>query len=102
MRFRELWKRKHESGQWLEIEAEAMSNQSDFSALNASGIILSSMVNKQKEFSENGKAGIDANAGMSSKCRSCFTCEEFLFIYHCCVRSSIMVDPRTWLLNNFS
>ncbi|KAH9764311.1 COP1-interacting protein-like protein [Citrus sinensis] len=62
VRFRELWKRKHESGQWLEIEAEAMSNQSDFSALNASGIILSSMVNKQKEFSENGKAGIDANA----------------------------------------
>ncbi|KAL9410903.1 hypothetical protein AB3S75_044639 [Citrus x aurantiifolia] len=61
VRFRELWKRKHESGQWLEIEAEAMSNQSDFSALNASGIILSSMVNKQKEFSENGKAGIDAN-----------------------------------------
>lgn len=62
VRFRELWKRKHETGQWLEIETEAISNQSDFSAFNASGIILSSMANKQKEFSENGKAGIDANA----------------------------------------
>ncbi|KAL5851777.1 hypothetical protein ACOSQ3_006895 [Xanthoceras sorbifolium] len=61
VRFVELWKRKHETGQWLEIEeAEAMSSQADFAAINASGIILSSVVNKQKESNEasenNGKA----------------------------------------------
>ncbi|RWW81576.1 hypothetical protein BHE74_00010026, partial [Ensete ventricosum] len=36
-----LWKKKHETGQWLEVEvAEAMSTRSEFSALNASGIIF--------------------------------------------------------------
>lgn len=74
----DLWKSKHETGQWLEIEAaEAMSSQSDFSSMNPSGITLSNMVNKQKEFREawpeslselasenNGKARIDASAGM--------------------------------------
>ncbi|TXG72345.1 hypothetical protein EZV62_000924 [Acer yangbiense] len=59
VKFVELWKRKHETGQWFEIEeAEAMSSQADFAALNASGIMLSAVVNKQKdEASENnGKA----------------------------------------------
>lgn len=80
----ELWKRKHETGQWLEIEAEAMSNQSDFSALNASGIMLSSMVNKQKEANENsennGKSSIDANAGMNLNIRVTLHAKNF-FIY---------------------
>lgn len=72
MRFRELWKRKHETGQWVEIgEAEAMPNQSDFSTMNASGIMLSNALNQQKEFSEtsenDGRASIGANAGMCSK-----------------------------------
>ncbi|CAL5413599.1 unnamed protein product [Camellia sinensis] len=69
-RFVDLWKGKHETGQWLEIEAaEAMSNRSDFSAMNASGIMLSSMANKQNEshgdlaLEDNGKAAIDASAG---------------------------------------
>ncbi|XP_044500034.1 COP1-interacting protein 7-like [Mangifera indica] len=67
MRFRELWKRKHETGQWVEIgEAEAMPNQSDFSTMNASGIMLSNALNQQKEFSEtsenDGRASIGANA----------------------------------------
>lgn len=49
-KFIELWKRKHESGQWLEIEAaEALSSQSDFAAMSASGIVLSDVSNKQKE-----------------------------------------------------
>ncbi|CAL5208204.1 unnamed protein product [Lathyrus oleraceus] len=40
-KFRDLWKRKHENGQWLEIEAaEMMSNHPNFTALNGSGIIL--------------------------------------------------------------
>lgn len=43
--FISLWKRKHESGQWLEIEtAEVTPNHADFSAINASGIIFSNMV----------------------------------------------------------
>ncbi|CAL5416486.1 unnamed protein product [Camellia sinensis] len=68
-RFVDLWKGKHETGQWLEIEAaEAMSNRSDFSAINASGIMLSSMANKQNEShgdlasEDNGQAAIDASA----------------------------------------
>lgn len=74
----DLWKSKHETGQWVEVEAaEAMSSQSDFSSLNPSGITLASMANKQKEFREswpeshselasenNRKANIDASAGM--------------------------------------
>ncbi|KAE8076046.1 hypothetical protein FH972_014719 [Carpinus fangiana] len=49
-KFMELWKRKHETGQWLEIEAaEAMSSRSDLYAMNASGIMLANVANKQKE-----------------------------------------------------
>ncbi|PON94790.1 COP1-interacting protein-like protein [Trema orientale] len=52
-RFKELWKKKHETGQWLEIEAaEAISGRSDFSAMNASGIMLSSVANNHKELRE--------------------------------------------------
>ncbi|GKU85732.1 hypothetical protein SLEP1_g357 [Rubroshorea leprosula] len=65
LRFVELWKRKHETGQWLEIEAaEAMSSQSEFSAMNASGIMLANAINKQRESwpgttENNGKESID-------------------------------------------
>ncbi|PON37703.1 COP1-interacting protein-like protein [Parasponia andersonii] len=52
-RFKELWRKKHETGQWLEIEAaEAMSGRSDFSAMNTSGIMLSSVANNHKEVRE--------------------------------------------------
>ncbi|XP_022722369.1 COP1-interacting protein 7-like isoform X2 [Durio zibethinus] len=70
VKFTQLWQRKHETGQWLEIEAsEAMSSQSDFSAMNASGIVFSNMINKQKELKEggpeisvnNGKAGVESS-----------------------------------------
>ena len=63
----ELWKRKHETGQWLEIEAtEAMSSQSDFSAMNTSGIVFSGDMRKHNEFREawpesHGELGIDSN-----------------------------------------
>ena len=57
-------------GQWVEIEAaEAMSNRSDLSAMNSSGIMLSSVANKQNELhgdlpsENNGKAGLDARTG---------------------------------------
>ncbi|XP_022760301.1 COP1-interacting protein 7-like [Durio zibethinus] len=53
VKFTELWKRKHETGQWLEIEAaEAISSQSDFSAMNATGIVFSE---------NNGKAGVESS-----------------------------------------
>ncbi|KAL0368469.1 UNVERIFIED_CONTAM: COP1-interacting protein 7 [Sesamum calycinum] len=46
-RFMDLWKSKHETGQWLDVEASgAFSTQSDFTAMNASCIILSDTPNK--------------------------------------------------------
>ncbi|CAI9775992.1 unnamed protein product [Fraxinus pennsylvanica] len=67
-RFIELWKRKHENGQWLDIEAaEAMSTRSDFSAMNSSSAILSSAPNKNNDFNHdvvlenNGKSASDIN-----------------------------------------
>lgn len=54
----ELWKKKHENGQWVEIEAaEAIANQLDIAAMNASGIVLSNIANKQ----------FDSNSEMSSE-----------------------------------
>ncbi|KAL0349040.1 UNVERIFIED_CONTAM: COP1-interacting protein 7 [Sesamum angustifolium] len=45
--FMDLWKSKHETGEWLDIDAsEALSTRSDFSAMNASGIILSATHNQ--------------------------------------------------------
>ncbi|XP_057957924.1 COP1-interacting protein 7 [Malania oleifera] len=75
LRFMDLWKGKHETGQWLEIEAaEAMSGRQDFVSMNASGIMLSNVTSKQKELREgwpesrsdlasenNGKANTDAS-----------------------------------------
>lgn len=59
----ELWKRKHETGQWLEIEAaEAMSCRSDFSCMNASGIIIS---HGELGVDSNGIASNDASGNMS-------------------------------------
>ncbi|KAG0486265.1 hypothetical protein HPP92_008360 [Vanilla planifolia] len=50
IRYIELWKCKHESGQWIEVEAaEAVSYRSEFSPLNTSGIILSGDEVRQKE-----------------------------------------------------
>lgn len=64
VRFMELWKRKHETGQWFDMEAtDAMSSRSEFSPMNASGIMLT----KHRESGEawpgtpenNGKASAD-------------------------------------------
>ncbi|CAN1279288.1 COP1-interacting protein 7 [Linum perenne] len=59
VKFKELWKRKHETGQWVEIEAaEAMCSQPEFSLVNSSGIILANGSNKQwpESSDNNGKA----------------------------------------------
>ncbi|KAI3469786.1 hypothetical protein Pfo_026449 [Paulownia fortunei] len=68
-RFLDLWKSKHETGEWLDIEAsEALSTRSDFSAMNASGIILSATHNKHGESNhelaseDNGKSGSTCDA----------------------------------------
>ncbi|CAI0558918.1 unnamed protein product [Linum tenue] len=46
VKFKELWKRKHETGQWVEIEAaEAMSGRPEFSLVNSSGIVLANGAN---------------------------------------------------------
>ncbi|KAJ1398939.1 hypothetical protein SESBI_30734 [Sesbania bispinosa] len=64
-KFRDLWKRKHETGQWLEIEAaEMMSHRSDFTALNGSGIILpnmTSVTHTELDSENNGKASSDVS-----------------------------------------
>ncbi|XP_020248346.1 uncharacterized protein LOC109825853 [Asparagus officinalis] len=53
IRFMELWRVKHETGQWIEVEAaEAMSTRSGFSPFNISGIVLAGDTRKQKEFGE--------------------------------------------------
>lgn len=40
-KFLDLWKAKHESGQWVEVEAtEAMSCRSDMPSTNAAGIVF--------------------------------------------------------------
>ncbi|KAM3326789.1 COP1-interacting protein 7 [Capsicum chacoense] len=63
VRFMELWKKKHENGQWVEIEAaEAMANQLDIAAMNASGILLSNITNKQFD-SNSEMASVDGNSG---------------------------------------
>lgn len=69
----DLWKGKHESGQWLEIEAaEAVASKSEFSTINASGIMLSSMANKHNEMQtelasrSTEKVGVETSAGMCS------------------------------------
>ncbi|CAH2047019.1 unnamed protein product [Thlaspi arvense] len=44
LKFMDLWKKKHESGQWVEIEAtEVMVTQPNISAMNDSGIMFANM-----------------------------------------------------------
>ncbi|KAK8548645.1 hypothetical protein V6N13_054577 [Hibiscus sabdariffa] len=55
VKFSELWKRKHENGQWLEIEAtEAMVSRSDFSAVKE-------LKGAWPGISENGKTGLESS-----------------------------------------
>uniref|UniRef100_A0A0A9DTG2 Uncharacterized protein n=1 Tax=Arundo donax TaxID=35708 RepID=A0A0A9DTG2_ARUDO len=50
--FIELWKQKHETGQWIEVEPEAMSMRSEFPPFNASGIVF--MGDNMKQNMESG------------------------------------------------
>ncbi|KAL7105530.1 hypothetical protein ACP275_07G050500 [Erythranthe tilingii] len=68
-RFIDLSKKKHETGEWLDIEAsEALSSRPDFSNMNTSGIIFSAAHNKNDESNheqaseDNGNSGSTYNA----------------------------------------
>ncbi|KAL6611339.1 hypothetical protein ACP70R_039267 [Stipagrostis hirtigluma subsp. patula] len=50
--FIDLWKQKHETGQWIEVEPEAMSTRSEFPPFNASGIVF--MGDNMKQNMESG------------------------------------------------
>ncbi|XP_073287980.1 uncharacterized protein [Primulina huaijiensis] len=72
-RFINLWKSKHETGQWLELEAsEVLPARSEFSAVNASGIFLSGTTDKHDESNHQlatesiGKSGSTNNAADNS------------------------------------
>ncbi|WVY96328.1 hypothetical protein V8G54_028479 [Vigna mungo] len=57
--FISLWKRKHESGQWLEIEAtDVTTNRADTCAINASGIVISTS-HTELDSESNGKTNSD-------------------------------------------
>ncbi|CAE6223046.1 unnamed protein product [Arabidopsis arenosa] len=46
LKFMDLWKKKHETGQWVEIEAtEVMATQPNISAMNDSGIMFANAAN---------------------------------------------------------
>lgn len=72
-RYMQLWEGKHESGQWIEIEAaEALSYRSEFPPMNTSGIIFSEDAMKQKESIEAwpasvGDVGIENNGNATSQ-----------------------------------
>lgn len=70
LRFMGLWKKKHETGQWLEIGAmEAIASQPDVSIMNGSGIVFSSIASKQSDSNSemasegDGKLSMDGTAG---------------------------------------
>ncbi|KAF0917982.1 hypothetical protein E2562_021680 [Oryza meyeriana var. granulata] len=64
--FTELWRRKHETGQWIEVEPEAMSARSEFPPFNASGIMFMGDSMKQNLETLSVSNG-DANGGDAAK-----------------------------------
>jgi hypothetical protein len=64
--FIELWKQKHETGQWIVVEPEAMSARSEFSPFNASGIVF--MGDNMKQTMELGAVpNVEANGEDGAK-----------------------------------
>ncbi|KAJ1288449.1 hypothetical protein BS78_02G089800 [Paspalum vaginatum] len=63
--FVELWKQKHETGQWIEVEPEAMSTRSDFPPFNAAGIVF--MGDNMKPNMESGSVNGEANGEDGAK-----------------------------------
>ncbi|KAL5990529.1 hypothetical protein ACLOJK_011431 [Asimina triloba] len=68
LNFVELWKRKHETGQWVEVgAADATSGKSDFSSINPSAIMLSGEAPGPLGTESNGKMTTDAGADTNSQ-----------------------------------
>ncbi|ONM21090.1 COP1-interacting protein-related [Zea mays] len=63
--FIELWKQKHETGQWIEVEPEAISTRSEFPPFNASGIVL--MGDNMKQNLESGSINGEPNGEDGAK-----------------------------------
>ncbi|KAF8690836.1 hypothetical protein HU200_041233 [Digitaria exilis] len=63
--FVELWKQKHETGQWIEVEPEAMSTRSEFPPFNASGIVF--MGDNMRQNMESGSVNGEANGEDGAK-----------------------------------
>ncbi|PWZ37205.1 hypothetical protein Zm00014a_027781 [Zea mays] len=63
--FIELWKQKHETGQWIEVEPEAMSTRSEFPPFDASGIVL--MGDNMKQNLESGSINGEPNGEDGAK-----------------------------------
>ncbi|ESQ44717.1 hypothetical protein EUTSA_v10003134mg [Eutrema salsugineum] len=50
LKYKDLWKKKHETGQWVEIEAtEVMATQPNISAMNDSGIMFANAANMRRD-----------------------------------------------------
>ncbi|KAL6638319.1 hypothetical protein ACP70R_025891 [Stipagrostis hirtigluma subsp. patula] len=64
--FIQLWKQKHETGQWIEVEPEAMSSRSEFPPFNAAGIMFMGENMKQNMETMSVSNG-DANGEDASK-----------------------------------
>ncbi|KAL6909615.1 hypothetical protein ACP4OV_001896 [Aristida adscensionis] len=64
--FIQLWKQKHETGQWIDVEPEAMSSRSEFPPFNAAGIMFMGENMKQNMETMSVSNG-DANCEDASK-----------------------------------
>ncbi|KAG2262100.1 hypothetical protein Bca52824_069179 [Brassica carinata] len=60
LKFMDLWKKKHETGQWVEIEAaEVMASQANISAANDSGIVFANAANMHVKSPSDSKANVN-------------------------------------------
>ncbi|XP_010671008.2 COP1-interacting protein 7 isoform X2 [Beta vulgaris subsp. vulgaris] len=67
-KFLDLWKAKHESGQWVEVEAtEAMSCRSDLPSTNAAGIVFLNP-SEQRDFKESCPQGESPSEKKGTSC----------------------------------
>ncbi|KAJ0262582.1 COP1-interacting protein-like protein [Hirschfeldia incana] len=64
LKFMDLWKKKHETGQWVEIEAaEVMASQANISAANDSGIVFANAANMHMKSPPDSKANVNQVQG---------------------------------------
>lgn len=66
MRFSELWKQKHETGQWVEIKVGEVMTASDFSSATVSGVMISGDRQRQSESEPESKCKVGSDDGFAS------------------------------------